>query len=248
MNVEFRSSVNSDELAVAAAKLVQEAALAAITEKGCFTLALSGGRTPKKMFEQLVQPQFSNFPWQSVLLFWGDERFVPPEHAESNYRMARVSLLDALPVAPQAVYPVDTMYSSAVEAAEAYETTMRHVFPSEAVQNGWPCFDCILLGLGTDGHTASLFPGTAALEEGFRWASVGHAPDGSQRVTLTLPVLNAAKLAVFLVSGHEKAEIVSTIATGSGEDFPAAKVQAENVIWLLDSAAATACRLAGVCL
>jgi 6-phosphogluconolactonase len=140
-----------------------------------------------------------------------------------------------MPVKPAAVCPVNTGLPSAAAAAAAYQATLGKTFAAASMRGGWPCFDCILLGVGADGHTASLFPGDSAADNRTDWAAAGRAPDYSQRITLTLPVLNAARKVLFLASGPEKAAIVAAIAAG-GVNFPAANVTAETVLWLLDAA------------
>lgn len=236
---EYQVFATEEELAVYAAELLSDAAAQAVKARGAFTLAVSGGRTPRLLFEKLSGPPFVNqLPWNKMLLFWCDERFVPPEHAESNYRLVRESLLDALPAALPAVYRMETGLPSTADAAAAYETVLRRVFPPAAIEKGWPRFDCILLGMGSDGHTASLFPGDTALAETTRWVTPGRAPDGRQRISLTMPVLSAARLAAFLITGAEKTDTVAAIAHGSAGSLPAANVTAEKTMWLLDSAAA----------
>lgn len=239
MSVEYRIVGNGNELAVCAAEMLVTVAKEAVSARGTFTLALSGGKTPKLLFEKLGQPQFESLPWPSVYLFWGDERFVPDWHADSNYRMTREAILNRLPVKPAAICPVNTAFPSAEVAAKSYATTICEAFPASAIENGWPIFDCILLGIGTDGHTASLFPGDLAINEKISWTAVGRAPDNSQRITLTLPVLNAARQVIFLVSGTEKAAVVAAIARGQAKKLPAAMVETKKVTWLLDAAAAS---------
>ena len=238
MNQDFRVFSTAEDLANAAAGLLKDIASAAVAAYGCSAIALSGGRTPKLLFEALGQSP-NGMPWESTALFWSDERFVPANHADSNYRLAKETLLDRLPIKPGSVYPVDTGLASAAAAAAAYETNLRKVFSSARQKVGWPCFDCILLGMGTDGHTASLFPGDRAVDERSSWTAVGQAPDHSLRITLTLPVLNSARHVLFLVTGQEKADMVAAIAGGTAKNLPAAMVTSENVIWLLDSTAAS---------
>lgn len=224
-----------EELANAAAGLVRTIIIDAVQTRGRCNLALSGGSTPRLLYEILSRREFGDLPWESVALFWSDERYVPHEHTASNYRMAREALLDRLPVKP-AVYPVNTQLHSPKLAADHYEATMRRALTLPGASD-WPCFDCILLGMGTDGHTASLFPGEKALQEKAAWAAVAQAPDESYRITLTLPVINAARRIIFLVAGREKTDSFTAIA-GGRNDLPAAMVQAAEVTWLLDAAAA----------
>ncbi|MDF2499496.1 MAG: pgl [Anaerosporomusa subterranea] len=239
MSVDYHIVGDGNELAACAAELFTTVTQKAVADRGACMLALSGGKTPKLLFEKLGQPQFKSLPWQRISLFWGDERFVPEWHADSNYRMTREALLERLSVKPAAICPVNTSLPSAEAAAESYAATICEIFPDSAIENGWPIFDCILLGLGTDGHTASLFPGDLTISEKISWTAVGRAPDNSQRITLTLPVLNAARQVIFLVSGSEKAAVVAAIARGQAKKLPAAMVKTKKVTWLLDAAAAS---------
>lgn len=184
----------------AAARRVTAIAEAALARRGRFTWALAGGSTPRELYRRLAPPA-AGPDWARVHFFWGDERCVAPEAQASNYRMARQAFLDAL--AP----PADHVHRMAGEdepaaAAAAYERGLRDFFGAGAP----PVFDLVLLGMGPDGHTASLFPGTAALDERERWVVANRAPDGSLRLTLTFPVLNAAAQVLVLVAGREKAQ------------------------------------------
>lgn len=239
VNIQYRIASDERELAASAAQLLAGVIDDAVTARGTCMLALSGGKTPKHMYEQLIQPPWQSIPWQYVSLFWSDERFVPVWHVDSNYRMAKEAFLCRLSTQPAAIYPVNTGLPSAEAAAIDYEHTIRNAFPDSLVENDRPIFDAVLLGLGIDGHTASLFPGDQAVKESICWATVGQAPDNSHRISLTLPIINQARQVIFLVSGAEKAAIVAAIASGKSEDLPAAMVKAENVTWLLDAAAAS---------
>ena len=237
MSAACRVVADAVSLAICAAELVAAVAREAVAARGVCTLALSGGKTPRLLLEELSR--LVGMPWRQIFLYWGDERLVPAEHGDSNYRLAREALLDRLPEKPALVCPVDTAVASPEEAAAADAAALAATFPAAARENGWPLFDCILLGLGADGHTASLFPGNTALKETDRWTAVGQAPDGSRRVTLTLPVLCAARQVIFLVSGQEKAAAVAAVAAGKATHLPAALVRAKTVTWLLDAAAAS---------
>ena len=184
------------------------------------TVALAGGSTPRRLYERLVT---CAFPWSETEMFFGDERCVPPDHPNSNYRMAGEALLSKVPA------NVHRMPGETCDA-EAYEEELRQVFGA-----GLPEFDLVLLGLGEDGHTASLFPGDPALEEKQRWVIRVQRPDHA-RLTLTLPVLSAAKVALFLVLGAAKAEALQRLR--AGDDIPAARVQAKRVVIVADGAAA----------
>ena len=184
------------------------------------TVALAGGSTPRRLYERLAT---CRFPWPETEVFFGDERCVPPDHPDSNYRMASEALLSNVPA------NVHRMPGETCDA-EAYEEELRQVFGA-----GPPEFDLVLLGLGEDGHTASLFPGDPALEEKQRWVVRVERPDHS-RLTLTPPVLSAAHVALFLVSGAAKREALQRLRAGG--DIPAALVQAKRVVILADEAAA----------
>lgn len=184
------------------------------------TVALAGGSTPRLLYERLVT---CTFPWPETEIFFGDERCVPPDHPDSNYRMAREALLSKAPA------NVHRMPGETCDA-EAYEEELRQVFGA-----GLPEFDLVLLGLGEDGHTASLFPGDPALEEKERWVMRVERPDHA-RLTLTLPVLSASKVALFLVLGAAKREALQRLR--DGDDIPAARVQAKRVVIVADEGAA----------
>ena len=220
-----------------AAWFVQEAA-GAIAAKGRFAVALSGGSTPRQLFAELAKDKWqTELDWSNVLIFWGDERFVPASDEQSNQKMAREALLDHVPIPPENIFPIPFLATPEASAAQ-YEADLNRVFA------GLPQFDLIFLGLGTDGHTASLFPGSAALREKQRWVcSAKPKVSGPERITLTYPVLNHARLLCFLVTGREKAEMVKTIWEDSpgGEEFPAQRIRptAGAVLWILDQAAAS---------
>jgi 6-phosphogluconolactonase len=214
----------------------------AIQHSGCFNVALSGGSTPKQLYAALTkQPLTGQVDWRRVHFFWGDERCVPPDHPDSNYRMAHENLLTHIPLPSENVYRIHGELSSDV-AAHSYEDELRRMFVGKL-----PRFDLILLGLGEDGHTASLFPGTPAVREDVRWAvAVQHDSPPLplvDRVTLTLPVLNAAREVIFLVSGAGKAERLAQVLNGpyNIDRMPAQAVKPESgrLRWLVDKAAAS---------
>ncbi|MGH9863360.1 MAG: 6-phosphogluconolactonase [Candidatus Acidiferrales bacterium] len=201
-----------------------------------FSVALSGGATPRRFYELLASDEFRpKIPWTHLHIFWGDERMVSPDHAESNYRVAREALLTHIPLPPQNIHPI-AAHTSAEQAALAYEQELRTHFG----RWGRPVFDLALLGLGADGHTASLFPGATALEEKQRWV-VAHVRGVNQhaRVTLTLPVFNQARRVFFLVTGKEKASALQAALAG-GSHWPAQRVNPEKgeLVFLVDAAAA----------
>jgi 6-phosphogluconolactonase len=203
-----------------------------------FSLALAGGTTPRALYRLLAAGHRDQIAWDQVHVFWSDERYVPADDPRSNYQMARGVWLDRVPIPAQNVHPMPTDFSDPDAAARAYETTLRAHFPGP-----WPRFDVILLGLGADGHTASLFPGSPALDERERWVVVVRAPiEPSLRLTLTLPVLNHAAAVWFLVSGADKTPALQqTLEGGSAvRSHPAVGVRPEGgaVIWWVDEAAA----------
>jgi 6-phosphogluconolactonase len=208
-------------------------------------VALAGGSTPRDLYAllarrgALVPP--GPLPWPLVQVFWGDERHVPPDHPDSNYRGAHEALLAHVPVPPGNVHRVHGELASAESAAEAYEQELRFAFGLEPGE--LPRFDLVLLGLGADGHVASLFPGSPALGERRRLAVAPFVPAlGAHRITLTLPVFNRAATVLFLVAGAEKAEAVRRALAPEGEveETPARGVRPESggVLWLVDAAAA----------
>jgi 6-phosphogluconolactonase len=209
----------------------------AVQTHGRFSVALSGGSTPKSLYSLLASGSIPNIPWEKIFFFFGDERFVPADHPESNYRMAReAGLFSKVPA--EHVFRVRTEEKDADTAALDYERTLRKFFalpPGE-----FPSFDLVLLGLGPDGHTASLFPGTAALSEKSRLV-VANWVDKFQsfRITLTLPVLNRAGCALFLVSGADKANIVREVLENQSANLPSQKVRPADgrLLWLLDGPA-----------
>lgn len=208
--------------------------------KGIF-MALSGGTTPRRTLAALSsEPYRSRFPWNLVHFFQVDERWVPPGDPSSNQRMLKEALVSPAAVPPEKFHPVDTSLADPREGARRYEEALRSAF--REVPGGFPRFDAILLGLGADGHTASLFPGSPALEEEFAWVTWAEGGDPSlPRVTLTLPVLNAASQVIFLVSGKEKALVFEEILSGRGSMLPASRVSPRKgrVTFLADADAAS---------
>lgn len=221
-----------------AAELVAGLAQAAIAETGRFTIALAGGGTPRPIYALLATPEFAGrIDWAKVQVFFGDERCVPPEDERSNFRMAREALLDHVPLPPANVHRIRGEDDPA-RAALAYEQGMRAFFRTQ----GPPALDLICLGLGDNGHTASLFPGTASLCEAERWV-VSQYVEVMQawRVTFTPALINAARHAVFMVAGADKAEVLGRVLTGpyQPEVLPAQLVQTADggTRWLVDAAA-----------
>lgn len=229
-----------------AAEEVVRAANEAVAQRGRFTIALSGGSTPRNLNTLLATNARTSLLWDRMFFFWGDERHVPPTDPESNYRMAEETLLSKIPVAPANVFRIPAENPDAAAAADAYEQTLRKFF---GLQPGeFPRFDLILLGMGPDGHTASLFPGTAALQEKSRLVVANWVEKfKTSRITLTLPVLNAARSVTFLVSGTDKAAALQAVlqSNAPGDQYPAKLVQPTDgkLIWLVDRAAASELKL-----
>jgi 6-phosphogluconolactonase len=228
-------------LADAAAAAIVDAASAAVAAQGRFTLVLAGGATPRATYMRLAAPPFvDRMPWDRTSVFFGDERCVPPDHSESNYRMANETLLSKVGIPADRVYRMRGEADDPEAAAAAYAKTLATVF--ETKRGGLPRFDLVLLGLGLDGHTASLFPGSPAAKEIFRTVVAVHAAAARipQRLTLTFPAINAAARVIFLVSGAEKAKVVKT-ALSDGAALPASTARPTDgtLTWLLDRAAAS---------
>jgi len=200
------------------------------------TVALSGGSTPKLMFQILAEQFRDDVPWESIQFFWSDERHVPPDDPESNYRMANEALLSHVPVSAENVHRIHSENPDAANAAAEYEQTIVGI-----TKQTLPRLDLIFLGLGTDGHTASIFPGSEVLHETKRLVAAPYVEKfQSYRITMTLPLLNNGASVVFLVSGAEKAEIVKSVF--EGEDmYPAQAVKPAQgeLIWMLDRDAAS---------
>lgn len=230
-------------LAGMAAERIAKLAEEAVARAGRFTVALAGGSTPKELYALLAtQPYRARLPWRETHVFWGDERCVGPEHPESNYRMAVETLLRHVPVRPGQIHRMRGEDPDPDRAAAEYDALLRETFG--LAPGVPPRFDLVLLGLGADGHTASLFPGSPALRETERLAvAVFVERLGARRLTVTLPVLNAAAATLFLVSGGDKAEILRAVleAVPDAEPLPAQLVgpPAGTVTWLVDAAAAS---------
>ncbi len=242
-SAEIRILTTPQELFEAAAEEVLRAAKEAVAQRGRFTIALSGGSTPKNLFNLLATNARNVLPWDRTFFFWGDERHVPPTDPDSNYRMADEAMLSKIPVAAGNVFRIAAENPDADGAAEAYEQTLRKFFQLEPGQI--PVFDLILLGMGPDGHTASLFPESAGLQEKRRLVIANWVEKlKTSRLTLTLPVLNAARCVAFLVSGTDKATVLKTVLEedAPGEQYPSKLIQPSKgkLIWLVDRAAASA--------
>lgn len=232
-----------DEVSRQAADEILRQANRLETSAGRFAVALSGGTTPARLYQRLGrEPAVRNrLPWDRIHFFWGDERHVPPDHPQSNYHMACDTLFAFAPVPAQNIHRISAEEPDAVLAAETYERELSSFFDLGPGQ--LPRFDCILLGMGPDGHTASLFPGTDALHESKRLVVANWVEKfQTHRITLTAPVLNNAELIIFLVSGREKAEILGEILEGDYHPdlLPAQLIRPEKgrLLWLVDQAAA----------
>ena len=224
------------DLAAAACALFVETAEAAFRDRGRFTVALSGGSTPKALYSLLAAERFDDLFRRDIVIFFGDERFVPPDDAESNFRMVNESLLQPRSVEPEKVYRWRTELATPEIAANDYQDRLVDVFGRDM-----PAFDLVLLGIGADGHTASLFPGTAAISETERYAVANEVPQlNATRLTLTLPVLNNARRVVFLAAGKDKAAAVARAVVGvPSTDIPASLVRLNDPAeWLVDMGAA----------
>lgn len=244
---------NFDELSRFAAERFVEIGSAAIKKHGRFSVALAGGSTPKPLYRMLSTDEFrKRLEWQKVLFFFGDERNVPPDDEKSNFRMAKKNLFEPLHIPSENVFRWKTEIEDAEKAAEIYEREIRDFFDLEKSPtaaevfsgSAFPRFDLILLGMGADGHTASLFPGSGALKETKKIAAANRVEKlDSFRLTLTFPVINNAANVMFLVSGEEKAETLQTVIEGEFEPdkYPAQLVVPENgeLFWLVDSSAAS---------
>ncbi|HMC30023.1 MAG TPA: 6-phosphogluconolactonase [Candidatus Angelobacter sp.] len=210
-----------------------------IQDHGRFTVALSGGSTPRGLHQELVTNFSSCLPWDKVFFFWGDERHVPPDSSDSNYRMANETLLSKLPISPENIFRVPAELPDARGAAGKYEQTLQQFFRSK--QGAFPKFDFILLGMGPDGHTASLFPGTAALQAKDHLVVANWVDKlNTFRITFTYPVLNNAASVMFLVNGDEKAEMVRRALKDPAANLPCQKVHPVDgeLLWYLDKGAA----------
>lgn len=237
MPEKYRIQVVEDpaQLAPTAAGWITQTLQTRLQEVDRFSLVLSGGSTPQALYRQLANfPYAAEINWTHLHVFWGDERCVPPDHPQSNYRMACQALLDHVPVPPEHIHRMRGELPPE-EAARAYAQVLDQFFGERQ-----PQFDLVLLGMGADGHTASLFPHSAALQETQRWVVANYAPSqASWRITLTIPALNAAREVAFLVSGSDKASTLQRVLDGpyQPEELPAQFIQ--PAVWLVDAAAAS---------
>lgn len=239
-NAELRIFDNPEITCAALASSFAEIARQCFAGCGRFTVALSGGDTPRRLYEILAEAYRDSLPWAKIHVFWGDDRFVPHEDRSSNYRMAKEAMLDHLPLPPGNIHPMPTFFQDPRDGAAEYEATLKETF-----HNAWPRFDLMLQGMGADGHTASLFPHSPALHEKSRWVvAVQSETPPPFRLTVTPPVINHAGRVWFLVTGEDKAEALAQVLGGEADpnEVPSAIVRPEDgeVIFWTDQAAASA--------
>jgi 6-phosphogluconolactonase len=257
MTRETRTFPDLQALSSAAAEEIVAIARASVEARGRFTIALAGGSTPRRTYELLATEYRDAIAWDQIVVVFGDERFVPADDPRNNYRMAREVLLDRVPIPREGVHPVATDTRSVEEAAALYDETLRQALgdttPERATMGGSAMrestVDLALLGVGPDGHTASLFPGSPVLDASTRWAVPVEAPTHIEpavpRVTTTLPFLDAARTVMFLVAGADKRVVIGEILSGadSARRYPAALVAPRGrTLWMIDRSAMPADR------
>ena len=247
MNREVRFLPDPVALCRAAAVEFVRAAVSAVQAKGSFNVALSGGSTPTALYSILADDPAlrSGVPWKQIHFFWGDERHVPPDDPQSNFRTANEKMLSKVPVDASQVSRIKAELQDAAQAASEYEQTLVEHFQTGAGET--PVFDLILLGLGPDGHTASLFPFTQALLESRRLVVANWVEKlGAQRITMTVPILNNAAFVMFLAQGLDKAAVVGAVLEGpfQPDTLPAQMIQpgSGRLLWLMDEAAGSMLR------
>lgn len=214
--------------------LILEKLHSAILDRDRFTIALSGGSTPQPLYKALAQ---QDLPWNKIQVLWGDERYVPPNHPDSNAGMARAAWLNHVPIPAENIYPMPTNEADPVVAAQKYEQALQGLFQTQP--GVFPPIDVILLGMGDDGHTASLFPHTDALRVTDRLITVGNK-DGQPRITFTAPLINQARCVVFVVAGASKQPALSQVFADTADErlYPSRLIQpAGELWWLLDQSA-----------
>lgn len=225
-----------DELSIAAADIIYKDSRESIKINGRFTIALSGGKTPAALFTLLAKPPYSdNLDWKNFFVFWGDERFVPPDHHENNSHLAKKLFLDHVPIPAENIFTPQVQMPPAAAAIQ-YINMLKAFFKSDL-----PAFDLILLGMGEDGHTASLFPGTpVGANHPTLVEAITKHHDPVKRLTFTPPLLNNAKRILVLVSGKGKAKVLSEVISKKGEvKYPIQMLQKKNLHWLVDADAAS---------
>ncbi|MBD1842992.1 6-phosphogluconolactonase [Cyanobacteria bacterium FACHB-63] len=229
MNPQIEILADLNALVDRTLELVVEKLQAAIATRNIATIALSGGSTPKPLYEKLAQ---QNLPWDKLHIFWGDERYVPADHPDSNQRMARLAWLDKVPIPPANIHPMPTDDADPAIAAQKHEAELQTFFNTEPGE--FPAFDVILLGIGDDAHTASLFPHTPALQVRDRLITVGNK-DGNPRITFTAPLINAAQTVIFMVAGANKYNALAQIFADQADEntYPARLIKPEGELWWL---------------
>lgn len=251
-NARVRIYRDPEELALKAARLFARLADQYVIGCGKFTVALSGGSTPKAMFSVLAAgPFLDTVPWASIHFFWGDERCVPPDHADSNYRMTREALLSRVPVPQENVFRIPAELPDPESAAQEYTATLTRFFlaapganrTGTAPLSSAPRFDLVFLGMGPDGHTASLFPHSAALQAGEQIAVANYVEKfKAHRITLTAATINNARNVTFLAAGADKSETLKNVLEGSYQPdvYPSQLIHPRNgtLLWMVDEAAA----------
>ncbi|MFB2934152.1 6-phosphogluconolactonase [Aerosakkonemataceae cyanobacterium BLCC-F154] len=215
--------------------LVQEKITEAIAQRGICTIALSGGSTPKALYAAIAT---QNLPWEKIHVFWGDERYVPPDHPDSNQKMARQAWLERVNIPSRNIHPMPTAAGNPTADAAQHQTELEEFFSLSAGE--LPIFDIVLLGMGDDGHTASLFPYTEALQVSDRLVTVGNK-DGQPRLTFTVPLINNARYVLFMVAGVNKQAALAEVFAQEADAiaYPARLIQPQGELWwLLDESAA----------
>ncbi|MBW4648459.1 MAG: 6-phosphogluconolactonase [Kastovskya adunca ATA6-11-RM4] len=234
MNKVVEVLPDKEALVARALAVVLEKMHAAIAARGICTIALAGGSTPKPLYEAIAT---QNLPWEKIHVFWGDERYVPPDHPDSNQAMARHAWLEKVSIPEENIHPMPTLESNPAVSAQNHEAEIREFFKTSVGEI--PSLDLILLGIGDDAHTASLFPHTEALQVRDRLITVGNK-DTQPRITFTVPMINQSKCVLFLVSGASKQAALAEIFADDADDFtyPARLIQPQGELWwLLDHSA-----------
>jgi 6-phosphogluconolactonase len=242
-NHKVQVAADIDAISRAAAETIVRHVSESLQTHDLYAIALSGGSTPRRLYQLLAKDAElqEQIPWDRIHFFWGDERHVPPHHPDSNYRMAYHALLSKVPIPSTNIHRIRAEDSDADRAAADYEREIRRFFKIDS--GHMPCFNCVLLGMGPDGHTASLFPGTTALEETERLVVANWIEKfQSSRITLTVSAINHADRIIFLVSGEEKADTLKAVLEDDikSNRYPVQRIQPSDgkLIWFLDQSAA----------
>jgi 6-phosphogluconolactonase len=225
---------NREELIARSLSVVRSKIQAAIAERGICTIALAGGSTPEPLYQAIAT---QDLPWEKIHVFWGDERYVPDNHPDSNQKMARLAWLDQVNIPATNIHPMPTGSADPAADALTHQTELQQFF--QVSDGKFPAIDIILLGIGDDAHTASLFPHTAALEVRDALVTVGNK-DGQPRITFTVPLINHARCVIFIVAGTSKKPALAQIFAPAADEmaYPSRLIQPTGeVLWLLDAAA-----------